>query len=410
MRKFLILLGLISNLAMAALPMSGGTMTSGLGLNYSGVGPSTVPYFNANRRFTSSTITPTELEYMSGATANIQTQINNGFTSVTGNFLPLAGGTMSGNVTFSGSTPSIRSTTNIGITLLGVTTNPRGMFSQSSADGAHVNTVFGDTTVFDTSSNSIGLRFGRSQDALTSFETINNNAGSSAAASCRATSNAGAVSLSSYSAAAGGYGAIEAVAGVTGGVRMLFSGVTANTVTTLDANRRIVSSNVSDTELGYVDGVTAAIQTQINAKPVYTAWASCTTSGSWTTNTTYSCFMRRVGDTMEVSIQVNVSGGAPTTATLTVNIPNSATVNTAVLAGTEPVVGNCMAVDSGSTSYPGCTVILNSSTTLAFRTHRTQSGSNPVFIDGPAITEVRPFIFGSTDIVNIKASFPIVGW
>jgi len=410
MRKFLILLGLISNLAMAALPMSGGTMTSGLGLNYSGVGPSTVPYFNANRRFTSSTITPTELEYMSGATANIQTQINNGFTSVTGNFLPLAGGTMSGNITFSGTNPNIRTTTSLRQEFLGVTTNPVGMYAATSSDGAHVNYAFGDAIAFNTLSNSIGLRFGRTQDAQSSFETVNTNTGSSASASLRATSNAGAVALSSYSAAGGGYGAIEAPAGVTGGVRLLIPGVTANTVTYLDSNKRIVSSNVSDTELGYVDGVTAAIQTQINAKPVYTAWASCTTSGSWTTNTTYSCFMRRVGDTMEVSIQVNVSGGAPTTATLTVNIPNSATVNTAVLAGTEPVVGNCMAVDSGSTSYPGCTVILNSSTTLAFRTHRTQSGSNPVFIDGPAITEVRPFIFGSTDIVNIKASFPIVGW
>lgn len=83
---------------------SGDTMTGGLGLLYTGVTASTVPYLNANRRFTSSPITPTELGYLSGLTANVQTQINS-IVGVTGNYLPLTGGTVAGNVYVRG-TPS----------------------------------------------------------------------------------------------------------------------------------------------------------------------------------------------------------------------------------------------------------------------------------------------------------------
>ena len=47
---------------------------------------------------------------------------------------------------------------------------------------------------------------------------------------------------------------------------------TANTVMYLDASKDLVSSAVTDTELGHLDGVTSAIQTQLDAKePTITA-------------------------------------------------------------------------------------------------------------------------------------------
>lgn len=60
---------------------------------------------------------------------------------------------------------------------------------------------------------------------------------------------------------------------------------TATTVPYLDANKKLVSSAVTPTELGYVSGVTSAVQTQINAKA---PTASPTFSGTITTPLTAS--------------------------------------------------------------------------------------------------------------------------
>lgn len=47
---------------------------------------------------------------------------------------------------------------------------------------------------------------------------------------------------------------------------VVVAGLTANKVVTTDASKQLTSSAVSDTELGYLSGVTSSIQTQINSK------------------------------------------------------------------------------------------------------------------------------------------------
>ena len=67
------------------------------------------------------------------------------------------------------------------------------------------------------------------------------------------------------------------------------SALTATTVPYLDANKRFASSAVTPTELGYVSGVTSAIQTQLNAKRasvIVSAVATATAAGS-AANTEY---------------------------------------------------------------------------------------------------------------------------
>ena len=49
-----------------------------------------------------------------------------------------------------------------------------------------------------------------------------------------------------------------------GGVNLDYS--TASRVPVLDASKNLIASSVTSTELGYVSGVTSAIQTQLNAK------------------------------------------------------------------------------------------------------------------------------------------------
>jgi hypothetical protein len=49
---------------------------------------------------------------------------------------------------------------------------------------------------------------------------------------------------------------------------LVLSNNTANRVPVLDASKNVVSSSVTDTELGYISGVTSAVQTQLNNKAV----------------------------------------------------------------------------------------------------------------------------------------------
>lgn len=78
---------------------AGGNFTTNRPVQFGGLTPSTVPVLNGTTVLTSSAVTATELGYLSGATANIQTQIN----SISGGSgLPTSGGTMTGDIQFAG--------------------------------------------------------------------------------------------------------------------------------------------------------------------------------------------------------------------------------------------------------------------------------------------------------------------
>jgi hypothetical protein len=57
------------------LPLAGGVISGAV--TFSALTADTVPYIDASKNFVSSSITPTELGYLSGATSNLQNQINN---------------------------------------------------------------------------------------------------------------------------------------------------------------------------------------------------------------------------------------------------------------------------------------------------------------------------------------------
>ena len=65
-----------------------------------------------------------------------------------------------------------------------------------------------------------------------------------------------------------------------------------------------------------------------------TEWEAFTPTGSWTTNTTYTGYSRKVGDTKEYKVGIALAG-APDTATLTINLPVGDVIDTAKL----PLVG-----------------------------------------------------------------------
>jgi len=135
------------------------------------------------------------------------------------------------------------------------------------------------------------------------------------------------------------------------------SGLTASRAIITNGSKVLASSATSDTELGYVAGVTSAIQTQINTKapsanptftgtvtvpngsgntdaaaygqvPTLTAWVSWTpTFTNLGTVGTISAWWRRVGDTIEV--RGTAVAGSTAGATAKMTLPNSYTIDTA---------------------------------------------------------------------------------
>jgi hypothetical protein len=136
------------------------------------------------------------------------------------------------------------------------------------------------------------------------------------------------------------------------------------------------------------------------AGTIGTDWESYTPTGGWVANTTYSGFWRRVGDNMEIRIDVNLTG-APTSAAFTASIPSGYAIDTAKLSGpvgsTGPVVGSSTLNDVGTASYIAQAIAYSST---EFR----------VITNSGAVTQASPFAWANTDKLSVIATVPIAGW
>jgi hypothetical protein len=139
-----------------------------------------------------------------------------------------------------------------------------------------------------------------------------------------------------------------------------------------------------------------------------TPWALTPVTGAWTANTAYTVYTRRVGDTFYAQGAIGTTG-APTSAQLTMNIPNSLVIDSSKMAssvgGQGVTLGQAVAVDSGSADYQG-TVALNNSTSVIVYVFSV-SGTR---ILTSTVTATSPFSFGNNDGVSFNFSCPIVGW
>lgn len=111
--------------------------------------------------------------------------------------------------------------------------------------------------------------------------------------------------------------------------KLEFTDLTASTVPYLDSNKRMTSSAVTNTELGYLSGVSSALQTQLNAKaplasPTFTGTVTGTFSGNITGNVTGNVTGEASGNTKYTANQygVVVSGSGNT---MSVIAPDSST-------------------------------------------------------------------------------------
>lgn len=139
---------------------------------------------------------------------------------------------------------------------------------------------------------------------------------------------------------------------------------------------------------------------------IITDWASFTPTGNWVANTTYAGMWRRVGDTMEVQLTIVLSG-APTTATLDLDVPNSETVDEAKLPSgvTSVSVGEGHANDVGADQVP-VEVVYDKSQNVFFFLAQPTATDNGLL----TITQASPWTWASGDYITVRFAFPVTDW
>jgi hypothetical protein len=190
-----------------ALSKSGGTMSGKLGLDYSGANTDTALLINSNREVVSSSVTSTELSYLSGASSSLQSQLNG--KASTSSVIAKIGDTMTGDLGLAG--------------------------SQATPDRA----LIIDSSRRVSSASVTATELGYLGGATSSIQTQLN----AKAATTSVVAKIGDT--------------------MTGKLGLNYSGANVDTVLTLNSNREIVSSLVSALELAYLQGVTAGVQSQL---------------------------------------------------------------------------------------------------------------------------------------------------
>jgi hypothetical protein len=140
-----------------------------------------------------------------------------------------------------------------------------------------------------------------------------------------------------------------------------------------------------------------------------TDWTSYTPTGGWTGgNVSYVGKRRRVGDSLEASVQV-VLTGAPTGTNLTIDLPPGLSIDTAKVNTTTAQItplGKALIRDTGVANYPA-DVTYESSTTVSIRT-LTSAANIPY--NTAIVSATSPITFGNTDNVLLEYRVPILGW
>lgn len=166
-----------------------------------------------------------------------------------------------------------------------------------------------------------------------------------------------------------------------------------HTATTSTSNYTVGFDNISIHPSRYVYGT-----------PI-TDWQSWTPTGSWSSNTTYTGYKRRVGDSGEYQVRVATSG-APTSASLTINQPSGETIDTSK--GTYTTASRILRNSDGTISDTGVAIYQGDVG------YSSSSAVAVLYDDGTgkyaSVTQAAPMTFGSGDYVEVSWSTPIVGW
>lgn len=196
----------------------------------------------------------------------------------------------------------------------------------------------------------------------------------------------------------------KTIQSITAGIPFPKNGCTFQTSIS-STSYRLICHTSTTSALAYsmmFDNFYVGPQISVNV-PSMSDWTLKTVTGSWVTNTTYTCYEKIVGDTAFYDITVSLTG-APTANTLSVNLPSGRVINKPGAAQYVTVLGDANFRDTGTANYLG-NVIYND-TTSVYPFYYTASGANA---QGVNTSHTAPFTFGSGDFVHLLFSVPIVG-
>ncbi len=133
--------------------------------------------------------------------------------------------------------------------------------------------------------------------------------------------------------------------------------------------------------------------------------ATWTPTGAWSTNSTYTGQWKRIGDQMTAWVHIALAG-APTAASLTINLPAGYTIDTtklaAVHAGIAPAIGIGSGLSAGTAK--SFSVQYNSTTTVSV------NYDSSITATITAVNATSPATFANGDYVDVTFTVPIAGW
>jgi hypothetical protein len=141
-------------------------------------------------------------------------------------------------------------------------------------------------------------------------------------------------------------------------------------------------------------------------------WETCTVTGLWVANTTYTAKRRRVGDSYEFDVTAETSG-APTATGLIVTLPSDTTIDTAKMSNStvyENHIGTANIYDSSGavdTEMLVALMTIVTSTTVRPMVIISSSGSGHWL---SRVDSTTPVTFGAGDRVNMRFTVPVVGF
>lgn len=130
-----------------------------------------------------------------------------------------------------------------------------------------------------------------------------------------------------------------------------------------------------------------------------------TPTGTWVSNSTYTGFFKRIGKQMEIQMKVATSG-APTSATLSIDIPSGYLIDSAKIIDTNAyTVGHGQAADNGGAVHDVDLIYLDTNTVQCYA-----KGAGSTYLTLNALTQAVPFTWGASDVFTARVLVPIVGW
>jgi len=166
------------------------------------------------------------------------------------------------------------------------------------------------------------------------------------------------------------------------------------------------NSSVAAVEIHF-DDFTCGPQRSVSS-PAMSDWVSFTPTGSWSTNTTYTGFYRRKGDSVDFIYQVTLSG-APTSAGLTLNLPSGMTIDTTKLVSNSNYLQ--FGTIQGQSAAHGFTGFTQYNSSTSFAPVYLLDGSTASIQAVASITQAAPYTFANGDkIICFATDVPISGF